>query len=140
MESEGNGIESDLFRSLMGLPETEEADMDWDRSQDWEIKEIRTKQAVPLMQNNSIDLSSSRPQTKNYQSVNSIPYIKQSYINIGGMLPQQSIPKIKRQDGESDNVEFILEDMNSLFLNSEEQKRVTDPRYIYNFTHFPTQV
>ena len=52
------------------------------------------------------------------------------------MMQQQNM-KVKKLDGNSDNVEFILEDMNSLLLNSDEQKRATDARFVYNFTHFP---
>ena len=80
MENEDTGLQSDLLKSLMELPETDEVDMEWDKSQDWEIEEYKGN-AMPInIKSNQIDLWATRPDAKSYKNVNQVPYIKQSYL------------------------------------------------------------
>ena len=38
---------------------------------------------------------------------------------------------------DQDNVNFVLTEFETLMLNAEENKRATDPKYVFNFSHFP---
>jgi hypothetical protein len=116
-------IQSELMKSLMD-------DAGMDDSEDQEMTDS-SKEDENKFQTKVIDLDPTPPSAKCYQNYNS------TILNMNDDAIQLPSMNSSRKSMDPNSIEYIVHDFDSLLLNSEEQKRATDSRYIFNFTSFP---